>query len=265
MNTKRFLVMAISWIALFVLAAGCTSTADLPTGKDAEWTVVIIGDSSMWEHGAAIASQIEKDRGVKVVLEDFALPALRASSVREVFETGKSSNMKLEALPDAVREAEVIVMFVNPLGSIDPVKPLDLEGCFGGVEPGDCSIETMDIYISDLKTIWGKIIELRKGKATILIATDIYNPLINDWDKAGIYNGCDICWSNMSAANRLAAQAYNIPFISRYDTLNGPDHREDPREKGYIRDDGEHPTVLMGEAFAKLLADLGYAPYQPAK
>jgi hypothetical protein len=265
MNTKRFLWMAISLIALFELAVGCTNTANLPTGKDAEWTVVIIGDSSMWEHGVAIASQIQKDLGVKVVLEDFALPALRASSVREVLETGKSSNMRLEARPDAVGEAEVVVMFTNPLGSVNQTAPLDMEGCFSGVAPGNCSMDTMNVYISDLQSIWGKIIELRKGQATILIATDIYNPLVNYWNKAGIHNSCDICWSHMSAANRQAAEAYNIPFISRYDAFNGPDHREDPCEKGYIRDDGEHPTSLLGEAFAKLLADLGYAPYQPAK
>jgi hypothetical protein len=97
MNTKRFLWMAISLIALFELAVGCTNTANLPTGKDAEWTVVIIGDSSMWEHGVAIASQIQKDLGVKVVLEDFALPALRARfakcSTREIlqYEIGSAS------------------------------------------------------------------------------------------------------------------------------------------------------------------------------
>lgn len=265
MKPHRFFWKAIAVIVLFVLAAGCTTQAALPSGENAEWTVVVIGDSSLWEHGAAIASQIEKDLGVKVVLEDFALPALQASTVREVFETGKSPNMRLEALPDAVRAAEVVVMFTNPFGSVNQAAPLDMEGCFGGVAPGDCSMETMDVYVSDLQTIWEEIVQLRKGKATLLLATDIYNPILTSWDRAGIYDACNVCWSNMSAANRQAAEAYNIPFISRYNAFNGPDHREDPRVKGFVRDDGEHPTPLMGEAFAKLLAERGYAPYQPAK
>ncbi len=262
MNINRFVLCAFSLIVAFVLAVGCTSGAALPAGKNAEWTVVVIGDSSMWEHGQAIAGQIEKDLGVKVRLEDFSLPVLRASSVREVLETGSSSNMRLEALPEAVRDAEVVVMFANPEGSINPVKPLDLDGCFYANQPGDCSIETMDLYVNDLTLTWKKVIELRKGKATILVATDIYNPLISHWNDAGVYESCDICWSNMSLANRQAAESYNIPFISRYDAFNGPDHLQDPREQGYIRDDGEHPTALMGEAFAKLLAEQGYVPYQ---
>ncbi len=263
---KRSFVSILSiLIVLGVLVAGCSAPEALPSGPGEEWNLVVIGDSSMWEHGEAYARQIEKDMGVKVVVDDFALPALRASSVREVLETGKSPNSRLEKLPDAVREAEVVIMFVNPVGSVNPEKPLSFDGCFGSQPPEECSPESFANYTEDLKAIWAKIIELRKGKATILRATDFYNPLVRYWNKAGVFAECDICWTNMSAANRQAAEAYNIPFASRYDLLNGAAHSEDPVEKGYIRSDGEHPTPLMGEETAGLLAKLGYEPVQPPR
>jgi hypothetical protein len=39
----------------------------------AEWNLVVIGDSSLWGVGAAMASQIEKNIDVQVNLFDFAL------------------------------------------------------------------------------------------------------------------------------------------------------------------------------------------------
>ena len=65
----------------------------------------MIGDSSLWGLGEAFASQIEKDLGVKVSVDDFALPALSAGSVLNAIQTGKSPNMRLEKLPAAVRDA----------------------------------------------------------------------------------------------------------------------------------------------------------------
>jgi hypothetical protein len=61
-------------------------------------------------------------------------------------------------------------------------------------------------------------------------------------------------------AVRLAAEAYDIPFLSRYDAFNGANHNEDPREKGYIRSDGEHPSDLAGQYTAELLSQMGYEP-----
>jgi hypothetical protein len=268
MFEQRFSFPMPVLLLLGMLLAGCTAPSTsvaLPSGRNAEWHLVVIGDSSMWEHGKAIASQIEKDRGVKVVLDDFALPSLRASMVREVLETGKSSNARLEKLPDALRDAEIVVMFVNPMGSIVPESTNNIESCLLASPPENCSLESFAAYTTDLKAIWAKIIALRKGKATILRATDIYNPLVRNWNEAGVFDDCTTCWSNQSTAARQAAEAYSIPFISRYDAFNGASHTEDPRDKGLIREDGEHPTELMGAEFASLLARLGYDPVSPPR
>ena len=71
MDPKRFLSSAAVWILFIALLAGCgvvvqPSLVALPTGPDAGWNNVVIGDNSMWGHGKAIANQIETDQGIQV-------------------------------------------------------------------------------------------------------------------------------------------------------------------------------------------------------
>jgi hypothetical protein len=198
MNYHRFANLRCV-VALLILLTGCVPAnthiaTQMPAGPGAAWNLVVIGDSSMWEHGKAVAVQINKDLGVQVVLHDFALPTLRASSVLEALKTGKSPNARLEQLPKAVKEAQMIVMFANPLGSINPEKTLDLDGCFAVSPPKACDVEAFDQYSADLKDIWGEIIKLRAGQPTILRATDIYNPLVDTWIQNNIFDSCNTCW-----------------------------------------------------------------------
>jgi hypothetical protein len=257
-------------LAISLALAGCTTEVALPTpqtelpkGPDAEWTLVVIGDSTLWQLGEAFASQIEKDVGVQVILEDVLVLGLSAGSVLQALQTGESPNPVLRRLPDTLRDAEVVVMFANPLDSIDPEKPLDIEACFDYRAPQSCGPESFEQYIADLKAIWAIILELRAGQPTILRATDIYNPLVLPWIEHDVFEACTVCWENQSNAARLAAEAYAIPFLSRYDAFNGADHSEDPREKGYIHRDGEHPSALAAQYTAELLSQMGYEPVSP--
>jgi len=248
------------YILLSISLNGCNAKDQLPKSLfKTTWQLVVIGDSSLFGLAEAYGKQIENDNGVTVEIKDYAMPALRASTVLEVMQTGKSQNIRLSTLYDDLKEAEFVVMFTNPLGSNNPENPLELEGCFGCDPPGACQAEVFSQYEADLKGIWAEVIELRNGKATVLRATDIYNPLVSSWKTCDIFEACDICWLNMSNAARSAAASYQIPFLSRYDAFNGPDHLEDPGEKGFISD-GEHTTDLAEKYTAKLLAELGYAP-----
>ncbi len=247
-------------LACMLFLSSCAPAAELPRGSGAVWHLVIIGDSSMWELGEAYASQIENDVGVDVVLESFVLPSLSAGEVLEAIRTGKSARFLLEGLPAALKDAEVVVMFVNPVDSVDPEKPLDLDGCFVSSPPGPCGPEAFERWTSDLEAIWAEIFALRSGQPIILRATDLYNPLVSPWNEHDVYDACTECWENMSNAARLAAEAYGIPFLSRLDAFDGPNHDEDPRQKGYIVSDGEHPSRLAGEFTAGLLAEMGYEP-----
>ena len=230
----------------------------MPAGKGVTWHLVVIGDSSLWGLGKAMAKQIEADQGVKVEVYDAANGGLSAGSVRYALETGNSESYSLKGLMDALRDAEYVIMFVNPLDSMLPDKPLDLENCFSTNKATACGLDRFANYVNDLEFIWKKTIELRVGQPTILRATDIYNPILVYWQKYGTTKECTTCWENMSAAARQAAANLGIPFLSRYDDFNGSLHRDNPRQKGFIRDDGEHPTDLANEHTAQLLAAMGY-------
>ena len=256
---KCIRILLIMFISAAILN-GCVPRTEMPQGKNAVWHLAVIGDSSLWKLGKAFASQIENDVGVEVELDDYAWPALSAGEVLQALQTGDSTRSGLENLPAALKEAEVVVMFVNPVNSIDPENPLDLDGCFVYQAPGDCEPETFEKWISDLKAIWAEILVLRDGQPTILRATDLYNPLVIPWKEQGVFEACTRCWENMSNAARLAAEAYSIPFLSRFDAFNGPNHVEDPREKGYIVSDGEHPSDLAAQYTAELLSQMGYEP-----
>jgi hypothetical protein len=245
-------------IASALVLAACAPPSDLPRGENAVWDLVIIGDSSLWELGEAYAAQIETDVGVQVVLHDFANEAGSAGELLEVLRTKHSANSRLEGLPDILRDAEVVVVFLNPEDSVTPGAPLDLSGCFLYSAPGPCRPESFAQWTEDLKSVWGEILELRNGQPTILRATDLYNPLVSPWTEHGIFESCTQCWETMSEAARLAAEAYGVPFLSRFDAFNGPNHDVDPRQKGYIVDDGEHPSEMAAQYTAELLSQMGY-------
>jgi predicted dienelactone hydrolase len=238
--------------------------SESPQVPQTEWHLVVIGDSSLGGLGKAFASQMENDLGVQVVLRNHVLGNLSAGRVLRALEAEAPPSQSWDVeLANDLRQAEVVVMFANPVASVDPERPLDLDGCFANHAPASCGPETFEQYTADLKAIWAKVLELRAGQPTILRATDIYNPLVSPWNEAGVFDACTECWENMSHAARLAAEAYNIPFLSRYDAFNGINHDEDPREKGYIHADGEHPTELASQFTAELLSGVGYDPVSP--
>ena len=60
-----------------------------------------------------------------------------------------------------------------------------------------------------------------------------------------------------------AAEANGATFVSTYDVFNGPNHGEDPREKGWIGPDGEHTTDDGAAAIAEALTAVGFDPSSP--
>jgi hypothetical protein len=54
-----------------------------------------------------------------------------------------------------------------------------------------------------------------------------------------------------------------VAVASFYDEFNGPNHDEDPREKGYVFGDGYHPSPEGTVVQAQVLHALGYEPIVP--
>jgi lysophospholipase L1-like esterase len=49
-------------------------------------------------------------------------------------------------------------------------------------------------------------------------------------------------------------------MVSIFDVFNGPNHEEDPREKGWMEGDGYHPNDAGAAAIAEALAAVGFEP-----
>jgi hypothetical protein len=237
----------------------------MPKGPGVEWHLVVISESTGWGLGTAYASQIEKDVGVKVTLDDFAIGDLSATDVLNALQTGTSSIPKLEDLPAALMKADVVLLFPSPMGSIRDDTFLSIQRCFGNLmgTPDPCPTNGFDKYTADLEAIWAKVFELRSGKPTILRALDDASPFVSRWNENHIFNACTVCWECGSASARRAAEAFHIPFLSRYDVYNGVDHDKDPKQQGYIGGDGIHPNGLAQRYTAELLSKLGYEPVTP--
>jgi len=248
------------------LAIGASPTpAHMLAGPEVEWHLVVLSESTGWGLGSAYAAQIEKDVDVKVTLNDFAIGDLSAADVVNALQTGKSSIPKLENLPAAMADADVIVLAPGPLGSLQDATFGNIERCVGNMAgtPELCSPNGFDGYTADLETIWGKIFELRSGKPTILRGMDDASPFINRWKEKQIINTCTICWETYSNAARQAAEVFHIPFLSRYDIYNGVNHDLDAGQQGYIGGDGIHPNGLAQQRTAELLAEMGYEAVTP--
>jgi hypothetical protein len=237
----------------------------LPQGPDGEWQLVVIGDSSLWGLGEALVQQIETDMGVKVTLYDVSLGGLSAGRVLKALEDGKDPDLKLKKLSSWLAEAEMVVMWTNPEDSSDPQYPFEIDGCFASKPPGEYSTQGLDRFSDDLAAIWARIFELRQDQPVILRGLDFYNPLVAPWQEEGVFEVCTECWEILSAAARRGSEMQGVPFLSRLDAFNGPAHDEDPRAKGLIDADGQHPTEAAGRFTAQLLSEMGYEATFPAQ
>lgn len=237
----------------------------LPIGPGVEWHLVVISESSGWGLGAAYASQIEKDTGVVVTLNDFAIGNLSAAFVLSALQPGTGSNSNMGDWAIALMNADVVVLNPGPLDSIHDVTFWSIDRCFGNSAdmPEACPSTGFDQYAADLEAIWAKIFELRSGKPTILRAMDSASPFVSRWNEKQIFNACTVCWEAYSNAARRAAETYHVPFLSRYDIYNGMNHSLDVGQQGYVGGDGIHPNNLAQQHTAELLAQLGYEAVIP--
>jgi lysophospholipase L1-like esterase len=264
-------------VLLVVMATACGSAQATPTPtaepgtptvepvvKKAEWDLVLFSDSSGWGVADRYAAHIEEDLDVTVNVRDLAADSLGAGSVLAALRGEGGPYPSSVDVADLVREAEVVVVFGNPLESISESRPGDWN-CVSRTAPyvRDCAAETFDAYRADLGAIYEEILNLRGDDPVLIRAFDAYSPLYSVYREQGVYDECLGCWENYNQAIHQAAMAHNVPVAYVFDAFNGPDHDEDPRDKGYIRDDGVHTTAAGRQVIAGLLRELGYEPTLP--
>ncbi len=231
-----------------------------PFAELAEWDVVVISDSSLWGVSEPYAQLIAQDRQVKVNLHDEWQGGLSAGTILKALRGDFEHSAKREKWPQLIRDAEVLVLFGNPMDSLG----LDITEagwrCVGLSDPGQVSIpnDAFERYQADLGAIYGEVARLRAGRPLILRATGMYNPALSVWREKGFADVCVAFWEGQNDAVRRAAEEHGVQFVDTYAAFNGPNHDEDPRTKGFIREDGEHPSETGAQLYAELLRQSGY-------
>lgn len=257
-------VLNIIKVFVLILAAagplGCGKSN--PLDRMADWDLVYISDSTGWRVAEKLAQNIERDTEKSVKIHNYAIGALSAVDVLQALKSDPEavSSVKLKSLQSDVAEAEMIVFFANPRGAPEEGGAQGgLEDCIEGSQaPDDCTPELYKPYTENLISIYKEIFALRKGRPLIIRAYDFYNPLISKHRKNNIEIECTQCLETYNRATRLAAEEFDIPFLSIYDAFNGINHDEDPREKGLIGPDGIHASAEGRQLIADLISAVGY-------
>lgn len=226
----------------------------------AEWDVVVISDSTLWGVAEPYAKLIEQDRRVKVNLHDEWQGGLTIRSVLNALRGDFAHSAKREKWPKLIQDAEVLVLFGNPQESLTPELIAAGWSCVDNRDPGEVSIAASSFapYQADLIAVYDEIARLREGRPLILRATGIYLPVISVWQEKGIDGVCGAFWEGQNEAARQAAEERDVQFVDTYGAFNGPNHDQDPRTKGLIREDGEHPSEAGAQFYAELLLRSGF-------
>ena len=265
MRIRRYFTTILGAFMIFVFMVACSNNTN-PLDELDEWDLVYISDSTGWGVADRFAENIERDTGKTVRAHSYATSGLQALTILNTLRTAPEEVPAgtYESLHADIAEAEVIVFFGNPRGPASQ-GGLNMGGeqsCMGSMVPSDCSSERFAPYTENLKAVYEEILALRDGKPTIIRAVDFYNPLISIWNTKNIEVECTACWETFNSAVRQAAEAYNIPLVSVYDAFNGPNHDEDPREKGYIGPDDIHASPEGQQVIADILSEAGYEPIE---
>ena len=271
--------LAAATVCLLVALAGCgdagtdaTQNADEPFPAGEPVDLVYISDSG----GQNVAPRY-------------------AELAAEALDREVRLNREVEADPEAIRTtfaeevagAEIIVFYFRPEAFEDGFPQPNIRTAFDAIDawygdpdyagpewtPGTKwepapvvpSAEDWQSYKDWLGDVYEAIWEVRRGRPVVLRGHDIYNPWIAPWTELGIEPETTAFWEGQSQTIREAAESNAAVFVSFFDLFNGPNHDEDPREKGWIGEDGMHANEEGGAAGAQALAAVGFEPSEPPR
>jgi len=247
----------VASLALVVLLLASCADSDAQLDTSEPWDLVWISDSMGAGVAEAWADRIEEAEGVEVRVHNHAIGGMPLVEARDML-------MEQAAIRDEVADAEIIVAY----GSAQYASPEDTGTCH---TPSPTPRDPPNVYTSAdfapygdvLRDIYDIVFELRAGEPTVVRVFDIFNGMIADWREAGIEAECQATWDSESEALHEAAGDYGVAMASFYDEFNGPDHDEDPREKGYIAFDGWHASTEGVAVQVEVLHALGYDAIVP--
>jgi hypothetical protein len=228
------------------------------------WDLVWFSDSTGFFVAQQWADTIEEALGVEVRVHDYAEGSLKAVQVLRSLEAPTGGYQRLGDLRGVVADAEIVVVYGNPWdsGSTDDLDICVSESRTPRDPPTRYAAEHFAPFRQTIESIYERVFDLVGDRPVIVRAIDFYNPVISDWRIAGVEAACTAAWEAYSDTLRDAAAGFGVPLVSMYDAFNGPDHTEDPREKGYISSDRVHTSAAGREAMVAALHAAGYEPTQ---
>jgi hypothetical protein len=262
-NKKWILIISV------ILLASCSNLyqKDIPStaqeaimqNESTEWDLVVISDSSGWGIAEKLAPMFAEELEIQVNAIEVSKGGLTAAEALHALKGEDTThNAKFQALPETIKNAEIVVFFANPVESIDSENPGDWE-CYSEVDAyvKSCSLETFGQYMQDYEDIITEIKSLRKNEPLMLRLYTIWaRP--DWWEQYEAYDECAPCVETFFSSIQTVGEKFGIPVAITADVFNGAGHDRNPEDFGFIGNDGIHANDQGMEALARMIFELGF-------
>ncbi len=228
---------------------------------------VALGDSLATGYGAdrgyvdRYAGLLRAQTGATVEVRNLGVNGLTSRQLRAGIEGDRR-------VRDAVRRADVVTINIGANDLLQARSKYQSGNC-GGADNQDCLREAVAGFRANWDAILaGVITDLRSPGTTVIRAMDFYNPSVAvdaatvSWPAAGA-NDFVVFKEYLEQVNSHIAASSNARGVLHaevYESFNGPNGDEDPSGKGYMSEDGIHPSDEGHAAIARELGKLGYEP-----
>lgn len=201
------------------------------------------------------AGMLEEEFGIPV---EVRLRAAFGSSPTDLLNSLGSERNQAD-----LAEADVIVLEI-PMG--DVAKPWPIATGYQGRDPADCGGEDHQQCLRDYLTEHNATVEAilfaitgtSDPSETLIRALDCYQMHIEDQIANGGLPITNPYWQQAQDFLEETAALYGIPTAQVYDEFMGPDHTDDPQERGLVMADQRHPTAAGAQLIAEMIRDLGF-------
>ena len=227
-----------------------TQTAEAPTPTaPPEWDYVARGDSivALSSYAKPYAAHIEADLGVKVRLDNRGRSGIESGTLLNALRSN-------QVWRDAISEAEIVTLVIGDADLIYALIGDYQRGDCGGEDNRDCLRDALESSRMNYDAIIAELLTLCSSKTIIRTMTYYYGSLEDygfDGDLRPFYEPLNDDIIQATSEN-------NIPVALVHSAFNGPNGDEDPADKGYLADDGLHPSEVGAAVIADLHRELGY-------
>lgn len=272
-----YLRWALVVFLISVLPTGCGEepTTEEPSTKESATVptttangslhYVALGDSLATGLGATdgyvyrYADLLGMDTGTTVNVDNLGVNGLTSEQLRAEIEGNQRAK-------DAIQQAEVITINIGANDLLWALWKYRSGNC-GGADNQDCLRQTVDDFQVNWDAILAGVTDVRSPDTTIIRTMDFYNPLGHldkaaSWPNAGV-NDFMVFKKYLEQVNShiaTSSEARDIPHAKVHEAFNGPNGDEDPSTKGYMSQDGVHPSDEGHAVIAQELRTLAYEP-----